>query len=140
MKTLTPKQRAKVHAKVVKLLLATGFQSEFDSAGVPFYWRKVRVGEQEERICITHGGFSQFSQKLTDGWMCQRNKLDERPAFGYSGTTHMSPNHSVESFFEEVYRQFWCAGISHSSAYNQDRIAKAKAKLTGVLNEVLTSL
>lgn len=140
MKDLTPKQQAKVHAKVVKLLLATGFQSELDSAGVPFYWRKVRVGEHEKRICVTYKGFSQFSQKLDDGWMFQRAKLNERPAFGYSGSTLMGVNRSVEQVLDEVYHQFWTAGINHSSAYHQDRVAKAKAKLTGVLHEVLTSL
>ncbi len=140
MKDLTLKQQAKVHAKIVKTLLAAGFQSEFDSAGVPFYWRKVRVYDHEERVCVSHGGFSQFSQKLNDGWMLQRAKLNERPSFGYSGTTHMGVNCSVERILDTVFEQFWGAGVAHSSAYSQDRVKVAKTKITAMLSEALTTL
>lgn len=141
MRDLTPKQQEKVRVKVVKTLLAAGFQTELDCSGVPFYWRKVRINDQEERICITCGGWSQFSQKRDDGWMFQRNKLGQKPAFGYSGTTHIGAAFAtVEKIMDEMFWQFWSAGIAHYSTSSQKRISDAKDKITAALTLVRDAL
>ena len=134
---LTTKQQAKVRAKVFKLLLALGFQ--YDETG-SYYWRKVH-DRSDQRVCVGFDVFETFGQHRNGCWTWMNTKLNEAPAFGYSGTTTLGPQFgTVERVIDTTLEQFWTAGISHSSAYNQAKVTQAKDKLTAALTLVRDAL
>ena len=103
---LTSKQQLKVRARVFRLLAAIGFQ--YDTKG-EYWWRKVPG--QDCRVCV---GFNVADQCLggrTD-WVWQIAKLNENPAFGYSGSVHVGAKWgTVEKIVDITLERFWTAGF-----------------------------
>ncbi len=129
-------QQTRARAKVFKLLLSLGFQ--FDTAG-GYYWRVVGYG-RDQRVCVAFGVPNQCSGGKCE-WVWQTAKLNEKPLFGYSGSTHVGAAYgTTEKVIDITLEQFWSAGIGHYAASAQERIKKAKEQVTAALTLVRDAL
>ena len=136
MKELTLKQQEKARKSIFRRLADIGFKRDEQH---DFWW--YPIGRKDLRVCV---GFAVEDMNFGgrhQHWSWQMAKLNERPKFGYSGTTSSGAAFgTVERILDTTIDQVYSAGFIEGMTQVRESTDGKIKKVRDAVEDLLKNL